>query len=207
MDDMRDLVKRGYERCAKDYAATRDQFQNTRHLEDLARRLPDGARVLDLGCGSGRPVDAFLLERGLDVTGVDVSGEQIRLAREALPAGTFIQGDMSDVAFPAETFDAVVSFYAIFHIPREEHAGLLRRTWRVLRPGGCLLATMGSAEWEGTEEDFHGTRMFWSHYGREENLQLIGRAGFAVLSEEVDPSGGEEHLVVLAQKVTPVTPP
>jgi SAM-dependent methyltransferase len=126
---MRDLVRSGYERCARDYATTRDQFRNTKHLEDLARRLPDGACVLDLGCGSGRPVDAFLLERGFDVTGVDVSGEQIRLARETLPAGTFMQGDMSDVAFPAATFDAVVSFYAIFHIPREEHGGLLRRTW------------------------------------------------------------------------------
>ncbi len=206
MDDKRGIVKRGYGSCARDYAASRDQFQNERFLEDLSGRLANGARVLDLGCGSGKPVDAFLLKRGFDVTGIHVSEEQIRLAREALPNGTFIQGDMGDVALPSGTFDAIVSFYAIFHIPREEHAGLLRKAWTLLRPGGYLLVTMGSGEWEGTEEDFHGTKMFWSHYGRERNLQLIREAGFTVLSEEIDTSGGEEHLVVLAQKAMQETP-
>ncbi len=200
MDDKRKMVKRGYETCARNYAETRDQFQNERHLEDLARRLTSGSHVLDLGCGSGKPIDAFLLEKGFDVTGVDISEEQIRLAKQALPGGTFIQGDMCGVELPAESFDAVVSFYAIFHIPREEHADLLHKAWSLLRPGGFLLVTMGSGEWEGTEEDFHGAKMFWSHYGREKNLQIIREAGFTVLSEEIDTSGGEEHLMVLAQK-------
>jgi hypothetical protein len=59
---------------------------------------------------------------------------------------------------------------------------------------------MGADDWEGTEEDFHGTRMFWSHYGREGNLQLIREAGFTILSEVVESSGDERHLVVSARK-------
>lgn len=200
MDDKRRIVKQGYEACARDYAESRDQFQNERYLENLARRLAQGSRVLDLGCGSGEPIDAFLVARGFDVTGVDISEEQIRLAKEALPTSTFIQGDMSEVKLPPKSFDAVVSFYAIFHVPREEHAALLHTASISLRPGGYLLVTMGSGEWEGTEEDFHGTKMFWSHYGREKNLELIREAGFTILSEEIDASGDEEHLVVLAQK-------
>jgi trans-aconitate methyltransferase len=134
------------------------------------------------------------------VTGVDISEKQIQLAREALPTGTFIHGDMSEVTFPPETFVAVVSFYAIFHIPREEHAALLHKASTLLRPGGYLLVTMGAGHWEGTEEGFHGARMFWSHYGREMNLQLIRQAGFSILSEVIESSGDEQHLVVLAQK-------
>ena len=200
MDDKRRIVKRGYETCARDYAESRDQFQNESYLQDLAQRLPVGGRILDLGCGSGKPIDAFFLAKGFDVTGIDVSEEQIRLAKQTLPSGRFVQGEMTEVDFPAESFEAIVSFYAIFHVPREEHAALLRKAWGLLRPGGHLLVTMGSGEWEGTEEDFHGTKMFWSHYGREKNLHLIQEAGFTILSEEIDASGGEEHLVVLAQK-------
>lgn len=200
MDDKREIVRRGYDTCAADYAHSRDQFRIQRHLEGLVRGLAKGSSVLDLGCGSGKPIDSFLIARGFDVTGVDISEEQIRLAKETLPTGTFIHGDMSEVAFPPETFDAVVSFYAIFHVPREEHAPLLHKASTFLRPGGYLLVTMGADDWEGTEEDFHGVRMFWSHYGSEMNLQLIREAGFAVLSEEIDSSDEEHHLVVLAQK-------
>ncbi len=111
-----------------------------------------------------------------------------------------MQGDMSTIDFPRESFDAVVSFYAIFHIPREEHADLLRRIQGLLRGGGYLLATMGSGEWEGTEEDFHGARMFWSHYDREKNLRIVQETGFSIISEEIDKGQDEKHLVLLAQK-------
>jgi cyclopropane fatty-acyl-phospholipid synthase-like methyltransferase len=200
MDDKREIVKRGYDACAAAYAHSRDRFQSESHLEGLVRLLARGSRVLDLGCGSGKPIDSYLIARGCDLTGVDISEEQIQLARKALPTGTFIHGDMSEVTFPPETLDAVVSFYAIFHIPREEHSALLHKASTLLRPGGYLLVTMGADAWEGTEEDFHGTRMFWSHYGREMNLQLIREAGFTILSETIESSGDEQHLVVLAQK-------
>jgi cyclopropane fatty-acyl-phospholipid synthase-like methyltransferase len=197
---MRQLVQRGYDACARDYAESRDQFQNERHIEDLARRLARRSRILDLGCGSGIPIDAFLLARGHDVTGIDISEVQIRLAKKTLPAGTFMRADMSKVGLPVEGFDAVVSFYAIFHVPRKEHAAILRKVWSWLRGGGYLLVTMGSGKWEGIEEDFHGTRMFWSHYGMKRNLELIREAGFTVLSSEIDTTGGERHLLVLARK-------
>lgn len=202
MGDSREIVRLGYDVCARKYAASRDRFRSEWHLENLARHLAEGSDILDLGCGSGQPIDAFLIARGFHVTGVDFSKEQIRLASGALPAGTFIQSDMSEVTFPPETFDAVVSFHAIFHVPRDEHAALLLRASTFLRPGGYLLVTMGANDWEGTEEDFHGVRMFWSHYGSQMNLQLIREAGFTVLSGEIHSAGDEQHLVVLAQKHT-----
>lgn len=87
---------------------------------------------------------------------------------------------------------------------RLETSCAMRGTWRKastsLRQGGLLLVTLGAREWEGTEQDFHGTTMFWSHYGKEKNLQLIREAGFTVLSDEIDTFGEERHLVVSAQK-------
>jgi len=200
MDEKRKVVKQGYDVCAVDYSETRDLFKNQKYLEDLARELPVGAKVLDLGCGAGIPIDKFLLEKGYRVTGMDISSEQLNLAKQNLPDGEFIQSDMSEVNFPEDSFDAIVSFYAIFHIPREEHEDLLKKCFALLKKDGHLLVTMGASEWEGTENDFHGAKMFWSHYGKEKNIEMVKRAGFEIVYEVVDESGGEKHLVIFARK-------
>jgi len=200
MDDKRRLVKEGYNQCAKDYASKRDLFKNQKYLEDLASELSIGASVLDIGCGSGIPIDKFFLSKGFKVTGIDISDEMIKLAQKNLPDGDFFVKDMTEIDFPENSFDAVVSFYAIFHIPREGHLSLLEKIRSLLRENGYLLITMGSSDWEGTEDNFHGAKMFWSHYDKDKNIRLVKRAGFRILSWVIDTSGGERHLVVLAKK-------
>ena len=81
------------------------------------------------GCGSGAPADVEIARRHA-VTGVDISGAQIDLARQNVPAGTYIHGDAGSVKFPAASFDAVVSFYTLEHLPRHEHETLLGRIHR-----------------------------------------------------------------------------
>jgi hypothetical protein len=62
-----------------------------------------------------------------------------------------------------------------------------------------LLASMGASDWEETEEDFLGVEMSWSHYGPARNRELAVAAGFEVLVDEIDRSGGEEHQMILAR--------
>ena len=93
----------------------------------------------------------------------------------------------------------MVSFYAIFHTPRESHAETLKTLATYLPPGGLVLVTMGVGEWEG-EEDFHGAPMWWSHYGADKNKEFIEGAGFRVIYEEIDRSGDERHQIILAEK-------
>lgn len=200
MDDKRKLVKSGYNQCAKNYADNRDLFKNQKYLEGLVSKLPAKARILDIGCGSGVPIDKFLLEKGFKLTGIDISEEMVKLAKENLPKGNFFVKDMAQIDFPESSFSAVVSFYAIFHIPREEHLLLLKKLYTISNTGGYLLITMGSSDWEGTEDDFHGAKMFWSHYDKDKNVELVKQAGFKIIYNEVDTSGGEKHLVVLAKK-------
>lgn len=199
MTDMRQLVKDGYNQCADNYSSTRDGFKSQKYLDALHEKLSPGSRILDIGCGAGVPVDEYLVAKGHIITGVDISEKQIELARRNLPQADFIVGDMSAVDFPEKSFDAVVSFYAIFHIPREEHRDLFGKVWSLLKPGGLFLATLGYEEWEGSEE-FHGATMYWSHYGKDRNLELVRQAGFEIIMAEVDDSGGEHHFVVLAKK-------
>ncbi len=193
----------GYNAIAREYTARRsDDTEDIQLLRELAEQLPEGAKVLDAGCGSGVPVTRYLAQF-FDVTGVDFAEQQIRRARQLVPAATFLCKDLTRLTFPDDTFDAICSYYAIIHIPREEHRGLLQDFRRMLRPKGLALLVMGAADTPEDIADYHGARMFWSHYDSETNLRMLEECGFDVLwaklvEDPVDPGG--VHLFVLARK-------
>ena len=195
-----DVVRSGYNRAAGRYAASRDRFDSLSHLERFTELLPPPATVLDVGCGCGVPVAQFLVERGYEVGGIDISPRQVDLARKLVPGASFEVQNMLDLKEGEYSVDGMVSFYAVFHTPREGHGELLRRFASWIRPGGVLLITMGAAKWEGTEADFHGVEMYWSHFGADTNRELVESAGFHVHTAEIDARNDEAHQVILATR-------
>ncbi len=204
--DYKRLVARGYDTCAAAYEKAR---RNAVHPEIkwLKNALPNRAHVLDIGCGTGLPVTRELAKR-FDVTGVDISAEQIRRARENVHHATFLQSDIMGLDFPTASFDAVVALYAIFHLPRGEHARLFGNIRRWLKPGGYLLATLANEPEEGyTEDDFHGVEMFWSHFGMTEYTAMLAEAGFELAQTSkighgyTRPAPAESHPLVIARAV------
>ena len=205
----RRTVESGYDQMAEQYLATKDSEDPLalEALEDLASLLPSEAAVLDLGCGAGVPVTRWLADRGFAVTGVDVSAKQLELARTNVPEGTFLKADMTEVTFAPESFDAVVAFHSIIHVPRTEHPTLLESIHRWLKLGGALLATMTVTAYEGRDEDWEGwgAPMVWSHYGRNANVAMLPEAGFEMRYAEPRTGRGtgdetETWLWVLARK-------
>lgn len=199
MDNMNDLAKKGYEEAADDYAAKRNQFKSLKYLEQFSKLLEKGKTILDVGCGAGKPVDEYLVKQGFAVNGIDISERMIELAKKNVPQSFYEVKDMSKLKESEYCVDGIVSFYAIFHTSRETHQELLNRFASFMPNGGAILITMGSGEWEGTEENFHGAKMFWSHYGAEKNKEIIENAGFKILLNEIDTSGGEKHQVIIAR--------
>jgi SAM-dependent methyltransferase len=202
--DYRKLVASGYDTVAATFNASRSR-EDARALDPLCERIPSGARVLDLGCGAGVPI-ARRLSRSYDVVGVDLSAAQLELARRQAPGATFVRGDMTSITFRDASFDAVVSFYAIFHVPREQHAALFVRIRGWLRPRGYLLATLALHDEPAYTEDFFGAEMFWSNYGIGTYRAMLGDAGFAIVRDEMLGHGygdgehpAEAHPFVLAQ--------
>jgi len=199
----KELVEAGYDRMAEAYLASKDPADTVllSELEALADQLPTNARVLDLGCGAGVPATEWLARR-VEVTGVDISERQLELARKHIPNATFLKADMGTVDFPPGSFDTVVSFYAIIHLPREEQPPLLSRIHSWLKPGGAFLANWAVSDWEGSEEDWEGwgAPMWWSHYGSETNLAMLREAGFEVASAQVRTIGGETWMWVRAHR-------
>lgn len=99
--------------------------------------LPAGARVLDAPCGAGR-IAVRLAERGLAVTGIDLSAEEIEEARARGSAARFEVGDLR--ALPEEGFDAVVCWGNSFgYMPHAATVAHLESARRALRDGGRLI--------------------------------------------------------------------
>jgi SAM-dependent methyltransferase len=202
--DYKELVKAGYNRIADDYLAARTRSpEQIRLLGDLARHLPEKASLLDAGCGAGVPVTEILSAR-FDVTGVDFSVAQIELARKNVPNARFICQDMTRLDFPDGTFDAICSFYAIIHIPREEHRPLFLNFHRMLKPSGHALLCLGAENLvDDIEEDFFGERMYWSHFDSDTYHRMLKETGFLIRWSRIvadETCEGSSHLFVLAQK-------
>jgi ubiquinone/menaquinone biosynthesis C-methylase UbiE len=196
-------VREGYNAIAIQYLEARTKKSaDMLLLDDFMQKLPAKARVLDAGCGAGIPVAKTLSER-FDVTGVDFSETQIKLAKENVPGATFICQDMTQLKFPANSFDGICSFYAIIHVPREEHRALLENFYRVLKPEGLALLCLGAEDLpDDIEEDFHGQRMYWSHYDAATYQSMLKEIGFSILSAKIvpDETYDGQHLFVLVQK-------
>ncbi|GGY44339.1 class I SAM-dependent DNA methyltransferase [Parvularcula lutaonensis] len=124
-------------------------FYEQAWLERLTARLPRGASVLDLGCGAGDPIAAWLIAQGFAVTGVDFAEGMLRIARARYPSARWLLQDMRvlDIDGP---FDAIISWDGSFHLTTDEQRALLPRLASLLAPGGRLLLTVGPHEGEVT---------------------------------------------------------
>jgi SAM-dependent methyltransferase len=188
MTDPREIVARGYDTIAERYlewSPLRPSGPRLAYLERASDLIPRGARVLELGCGAGVPMTRALAE-DRDLTGVDISATQVELARRNVPAATIVHDDMTAVAFDPASFDAIVAFYSITHVPRDDVAPLLARIQDWLRPGGTFIASMGVEDDPGTvEEGWLGVDMYFSHFNARKNRRLVEAAGLVVDSAEV----------------------
>ena len=205
------IVESGYDRIAQRYlafgqrnrAADASSARMT-YLRKLLTLLPSQTEVLELGCGAGVPCTQLLAKQA-HVTGVDISATQIALARQHVPNATLMQADMMALAFPPATFDAVVAFYSIIHLPRIEQSIILMRIAEWLRPDGCLLLNLGIADDPGSiEPDWLGTAMYWSSYDAQTYCAMLEQVGLTLVESEIlsDDEDGEpvSFLWVLAKK-------
>lgn len=96
------------------------------------------ARVLDVGCGTGRWVRRWG-QRNISVVGIDQSVDMLRLARERTTHSPLFAGEAQGLPFRDDSFDCVSSITVIQHIPHAQQGRAVMEMVRVLRPGGYLI--------------------------------------------------------------------
>jgi 2-polyprenyl-3-methyl-5-hydroxy-6-metoxy-1,4-benzoquinol methylase len=203
MEDPKGVVRRGHDALSAHYdEAYGAETKYQSWLSDLCERVPAGGTVLDLGCGSGVPVARSLVDAGHRVTGTDISEVQVRRARERVPQAEFIQADATAASFDDASFDAVVSLYALIHVPLSEQPLLLHNVAAWLRPGGWFVATTGHRAWTGVAENWlgGGVPMWWSHADAATNRTWLTQAGLTVEREEFVPEGDSGHTLFWARR-------
>jgi SAM-dependent methyltransferase len=148
------------DRGAALYSGSRG-LDEAKWLDRFVADLPPGASILDVGCGSGWPIGAALLERGFRVLGRDSSSALITHARETLPGGVWETADMRDPP-PDGAFDGVLAWHSLFHLTPADQQRVLPALARQVGEGGRLMFTSGPAhgetigEWRG-EPLYHGS--------------------------------------------------
>ena len=213
MTEKEEIVRKGYDKIAKEYQANRHTFDNVasrqsfpikhhrtlrKEWEEFANLLPKGAKVLDVGCGAGSSRTEFLIVSGFDVTGVDISESMLKIARKNVPKAKFIKKDMTKMDFEENSFYGLTAMYSIIHVPREKHFSLFQSFHRILKPNGVMLISTSPDEFEGITE-YYGVKMFWSQYDSEKFLQIVKDAGFQIIFDKRLIISGEKQYWILAR--------
>jgi SAM-dependent methyltransferase len=200
------LVGKGYDLIGETFVDWRDRIVGDprgRWADELASRLPDGARVLELGCGAGVPDTQLLAER-FRVTAVDISHKQIERARASVPSASFVHADFTRLELDPGSFEAVAAFYSFNHVPRDLLSELFRRIQSWLVPDGLFMTALGVSDTEGWIGDFLGAPTYFSSFPPETNRLLLREAGFELLLDELvtflEPEGEASFQWVLARR-------
>ncbi|MEV2189599.1 class I SAM-dependent methyltransferase [Streptomyces phaeochromogenes] len=155
--------------------------------EWLIDSLPAGARVLDLGCGTGVPTTRQMTDAGFEVVGIDLSRRMVQLAREYVPAATFHQLDIADLRpggpHDLGRFDAVAAFFSLLMLPRVEIPLALQTIRHLLVPGGLFVLSMVEADVDNYAIPFLGNTIRVSGYVLEDLHKVIEAGGFEIVKE------------------------
>jgi SAM-dependent methyltransferase len=141
--------------------------------------LPAGAKVLDLGCRSGRPVARHMHERGLHVTGVDSSPTMISLCRSRLPDHEWIVADMRRISLNRR-FDGILAWDSFFHLDHDDQ----RRMFAVFAEHSSdraeLMFNTGPEHGEAIGS-YRGDPLYHASLAPHEYVALVSGIGFEVI--------------------------
>ncbi|QPV63187.1 class I SAM-dependent methyltransferase [Halosimplex litoreum] len=158
---------------------------------------PDPAgppRVLDVGCGPGWESAAFA-EADFDTVPFDLTRSFLDRARECVPDGTPVRGDMRALPFADGGFDGLWACASLLHVPERDVPATLAEFERVLADGGVALVSLEAVGGPGEEIDaspYDDDRRHFERYDPDRARDLFETAGFEVVSVATDDGGSDD---------------
>ncbi|MCJ1248558.1 hypothetical protein MMC30_005776 [Trapelia coarctata] len=194
-------------------------------IRDALLHLPASSTVLDVGCGTGKPIASSLTAAGHRVIGIDISDTMVELSRKAVPSGSFEVADMRDYV-PKERVNAVFNILSLFILSREEVEEMAGKWGNWLEVGGLLMiCTLAAEDYRplgtgaGYDADgrcardvgfrFMGATATITLFTREGWKVLLGEKGFSIVYTSTElfvppeeaQSDPEQHYYIIAKKV------
>jgi len=198
-DGLRDTYDRIAEDWAKDHEGDTWWRDGTAKFASL---LPQDARVLDAGCGSGQKA-RFFQDRGFRVLGIDFSQKLLEIACQTATASDFRLLDLRDIRTLPEQFEGVFAQASLLHIPKTETFSVIEGMVSRLVPQGLLYIAVkaqrpGHPEEEMVTENDYGYdyERFFSYYTLDEMRGHVDRLGLSLVHGEVS----QDWMQLIARK-------
>jgi cyclopropane fatty-acyl-phospholipid synthase-like methyltransferase len=186
----RENVYKAYDKIAGWFSENRNRFIGEKsYLDAVLTRLTTDATVLDVGCGTGKPILQYLITKKLHVTGVDASCQMLEIAKANFPSAEFILQDMRQLDLNRK-FDSIIAWHSFFHLPASDQQDMFQRFEEHINPNGILLFTSGT-EYGETWAVNGGENLFHASLDTSEYESLLQKHHFQVLKHTInDPDCG-----------------
>ncbi len=200
-EEMFDSIGPAYEEA---FAGLKTQLDSIEWvLTQIQHRRP--AKVLDLGCGTGRPVCSILADAGHDVLGIDVSSVMLRDAQSKVTNAKFWKADIFQMSLPPDTYDAITVYFSLAIASSQDSIRLqIRRMYQWLRPGGVLVLATVPGSRDQVTDSFMGRKFVASNLSCEEYLSCMRTVGFDVVYHGMSsfkPEAAAEARICTAEEV------
>jgi SAM-dependent methyltransferase len=201
MPNLANRIVGHYEKHATAWDRDRqNSFWNDKVWHDrFIDRLGKGAKVLDLGCGPGRPVAQHMVERGLRVIGVDSSSTMISFSRQRLPDQEWIVADMRQLVL-GRRFDGILAWDSFFHLAHDDQRRMFGIFADHASVGTVLMFNTGPQHGEGVGE-YRGDPLYHASLSPGEYEALTARFGFHVLQHALNDAQAGGRTVWLCQQI------
>jgi len=138
-EKLRNLVRRNYEEISENFNLTRKK-EIWPEIRQVADKIKDGDKILDLGCGNGRLLEA-VKDKKIKYLGLDASESLIKKARLNYPGYEFLVQDILDLKLEKlEKYNYIFCLAVLQHIPsRELRVEVLKKMKEILVPGGEII--------------------------------------------------------------------
>ena len=152
------------------------------YLDKFANYFSLNSKIIDAGCGPTAHIGRYLFDKGLKVTGIDISERCIQIASEYNPQMEFICSDILDWKPQKNSIDGIVSYYSIIYTPKSEIDKLFQVFNRALVSGGKLLVVVKKGDFEGYQDNVLGMKVhsYFSEYHEDEIGRIITKNGFKI---------------------------
>ncbi len=197
---------RSYDRIAARWDDARRAFYGRErdYVDLVLTGLPPASRILDLGCGSGRPLAEHVLARGHRVVGYDQSAALLAIARRRFPQATWRQGGLETLELEG-VYDGAICWDALFHVERTHHHAIIATVARHLARDGRLMLTVGGSAHPAFVDTMFGEEFFYDSLPPEQVVELLEALGFEPLLTEFmnEPTPGRDkgRYAIVARRV------
>ena len=199
LDQARSQTRQVYQTHAGQFDRDRNKslFEKT-CIDRFLETLPVGGSILDLGCGSGEPIAAYLIARGFNLTGIDYAPAMIELARSRFSDHQWHVQDMRRVQLTG-LYNGVLSWNGFFHLNKDEQRSALPKLCERVARDGSIMLTVGPKESEVTGT-VAGQTVYHASLGEAEYRALLTKSGFAQIQFSAEDPACDRHSILVARR-------